>query len=82
MYYTLHSAIKCSDGKVHRLTYDLGELDEESVKMFIQPLKYMDEHFPHTAFWIQQEDKFLYESTHTTEETFTWNKDTENKDSE
>ena len=62
--YIVHTAIKCSDGKVHRLSYDLTEQTEGSVHEFIRVFKEIENRFPDTQFWVDQypdksTDKFI-----------------------
>lgn len=52
--YIVHTAIKCSDGKVHRLSYDLTEQTEGSVQEFGRVFKEIESRFPDTQFWIDQ----------------------------
>jgi hypothetical protein len=50
--YIVHTAIKCSDGKVHRLSYDLTEQTEGSVQEFGRVFTAIEERFPDVQFWI------------------------------
>lgn len=60
--YIVHTAIKCTDGKVHRLSYDLTEQTEGSVYEFARVFKEIEKRFPDVQFWIQQyPDNFKYE---------------------
>lgn len=54
--YIVHAAIKCSDGKVHRLSYDIidGEITEGSAKAFGRVFTEIEKRFPDVQFWIQQ----------------------------
>jgi len=44
--YIVHTAIKCTDGKVHRLSYDLTEQTEGSVYEFARVFKEIEKRFP------------------------------------
>lgn len=57
--YIIHTAIKCSDGKVHRLSYDItdGEITEGSAKAFGRVFTEIEKRFPDVNFWIQQYPK-------------------------
>ena len=44
--YIVHTAIKCSDEKVHRLSYDLTEQTEGSVKEFGRVFTEIEKRFP------------------------------------
>ena len=55
--YIVHTAIKCSDGKVHRLSYDLTEQTEGSVQEFGRVFTEIENRFPDVNFWIQQYPK-------------------------
>lgn len=62
--YIVNTAIKCSDGKVHRLSYDLTNQTEGSVHEFARVFKEIEERFPDTQFWVDQYpdksiDKFI-----------------------
>lgn len=50
----VHTAIKCSDGKVHRLSYDLTKQTEGSVKEFGRMFTEIEKRFPDVNFWIQE----------------------------
>lgn len=52
--YTVHTAIKCSDGKIHRLSYDLTNQTEGSVQEFGRVFTEIEKRFPDVNFWIQQ----------------------------
>ena len=52
--YIVHTAIKCSDGKVHRLSYDLVKQTEGSVKEFGRVFTEIERRFPDVRFAIQQ----------------------------
>lgn len=52
--YIVHTAIKCTDGKVHRLSYDLTKQTEGSVKEFGRVFTEIEKLFPDVNFWIQQ----------------------------
>ena len=52
--YIVHAAIKCSDGKVHRLSYDLTEQTEGSVHEFGRVFTEIEKGFPDTQLWIEQ----------------------------
>ena len=52
--YIIHTAIKCSDGKVHRLSYDLIEQTEGSIHEFARVFKEIEKRFPDVNFCIQQ----------------------------
>ena len=52
--YIVHTAIKCSDGKIRRLSYDLTEQTEGSVKEFGRVFTEIEKRFPDVQFWIQQ----------------------------
>lgn len=68
--YIVHTAIKCSDGKIHRLSYDLTEQTEGSVKEFGRVFTEIEKRFPDVQFWIQQyPENFKGESDN---ETFDW----------
>lgn len=62
--YMVHTAIACSDGKVHRLSYNLTNQTEGSVHEFTRVFKEIEERFPDTQFWVDQYpdksiDKFI-----------------------
>ena len=52
--YIVHTAIKCSDDNVHRLSYDLTEQTEGSVHEFCNVFKEIEKRFPDTQFLVQQ----------------------------
>ena len=52
--YIVHTAIKCSDGKICRLSYDLTEQTEGSVKEFGRVFTEIEKRFPDVQFWVQQ----------------------------
>lgn len=52
--YIVHTAIKCSDGKTHRLSYDLIDQTEGSVNEFGRVFTEIEKRFPDVNFWIQQ----------------------------
>ena len=52
--YIVHTAIKCSDGKIHRLSYDLTDQTEGSVREFGRVFSEIEKRFPDVQFWIQQ----------------------------
>lgn len=52
--YIVYTAIKCSDGKKHRLSYDLTEQTEGSVMEFGRVFTEIEKRFPDVKFWIQQ----------------------------
>lgn len=52
--YIVHAAIKCSDGKTHRLSYDLTNQTEGSVQEFGRMFTEIEKRFPDVNFWIQQ----------------------------
>lgn len=52
--YIVHTAIKCSDGKTHRLSYDLTNQTEGSVQEFGRVFTEIEKIFPDVNFWIQQ----------------------------
>ena len=52
--YIVHTAIKCSDGKIHRLSYDLTNQTEGSVQEFGRVFGEIEKRFPDVQFWIQQ----------------------------
>ena len=52
--YIIHTVIKCSDGKVRKLSYDLTEQTEGSVQEFGRVFKEIEKRFPDTQFWIDQ----------------------------
>ena len=93
-YYIVHTAIKCSDGKIHRLSYDLTEQTEGSVKEFGRVFAEIEKRFPEVNFWIEQypenkedlDDMNKYVSIHHPDAYKTpsdhYKKTTENKDSE
>ena len=54
MKYIMHTAILCSDGKVHRLSYDLTNQTEGSMWEFTRVLKEVENIFPDTQFWVDQ----------------------------
>lgn len=58
--YIIHTAIKCSDDKVHRLSYDLTNQTEGSVREFGSVFGEIEKRFPNTQFWI---DKYPDKST-------------------
>ena len=59
--YIVHTAIKCSDGKVHRLSYDLIDQTEGSVREFGRVFSEIEKRFPDVQFWIQQYPNYLPE---------------------
>ena len=44
--YIVHTAIKCSDGKMHILSYDLTEQTEGSVEEFGRVFTEIEKRFP------------------------------------
>lgn len=52
--YIVHTAIKCSDGKIRRLSYDLTKQTEGSVHEFARVFKEIEKRFPDVNFWIQE----------------------------
>lgn len=72
--YIIHTAIKCSDGKVHRLSYDLIKQTEGSVQEFGRMFTEIEKRFPDTNFCIEQYPENLEISPDG--ETFPW--DSEN----
>ena len=52
--YIVHTQIKCADGKIRRLSYDLIEQTEGSVKEFGRVFREMEKRFPDVQFWIQR----------------------------
>ena len=52
--YIVHTAIKCSDGKIHRLSYNLTNQTEGSVREFGSVFSEIERIFPDVNFWIQQ----------------------------
>lgn len=52
--YIIHTAIKCSDGNVRRLSYDLTKQTEGSVHEFGRVFAEIEKRFPDVNFWIQQ----------------------------
>ena len=54
MKYIVHTAIKCSDDKVHRLSYDLVDQTEGSVKELGRVFTEIETRFPDVQFFIQQ----------------------------
>ena len=52
--YIIHTAALCSDGKVHRLSYDLASQTEGGVLEFTRVLKEIEDRFPDIQFWVQQ----------------------------
>lgn len=59
--YTIHTAIKCSDGNVHRLSYDLIEQTEGSVREFGRLFAEIEKRFPDVQFWIKKGHESIYE---------------------
>ena len=55
--YIIHTAIKCSDDKVHRLSYDLTKQTEGSVQEFGRVFTAIEERFPDVQFWVQEYPK-------------------------
>lgn len=54
--YIVHTAIKCSDGKTHKLSYDIvdEEITEGSAKAFGRIFTEIEKRFPDVQFWIQR----------------------------
>ena len=54
--YVVHTAIKCSDGKTHKLSYDIVDKDitEGSAKAFGRIFTEIEKRFPDVQFWIQR----------------------------
>lgn len=52
--YIVHTAIKCSDEKIHRLSYDLVKQTEGSIHEFGKVFAEIEKRFPDVNFWIQQ----------------------------
>mgnify|MGYP007070324984 CR=1 FL=1 len=52
--YVVHTAIKCSDGKIHRLSYDLTRQTEGSVHEVGRVFTEIEKRFPDVQFWIQK----------------------------
>lgn len=52
--YIIHTAIKCSDENVHRLSYELTEQTEGSVQEFGRLFAEIEKRFPDVQFWIQK----------------------------
>ena len=52
--YIIHTAILCSDGKVHRLSYHLTNQTEGSIREIARVLKEIENIFPDTQFWVDQ----------------------------
>lgn len=52
--YIVHTNVKCSDGKSRRLSYDLTEQTEGSVREFGRMFSEIEKRFPDVQFWIQQ----------------------------
>ena len=52
--YTIHTAIKCTDGNVHRLSYDLTRQTEGSVNELSHVLAEIENRFPDVQFWLDQ----------------------------
>jgi hypothetical protein len=52
--YIVSTAIKCSDDKIHRLSYDLTEQTEGSVYEFGRVFGEIEKRFPDAQFWIDQ----------------------------
>ena len=55
--YVVHIAIECSDGKTHRLSYDLIKQTEGSVQEFGRMFAEIEKRFPDVKFWIQEYPK-------------------------
>ena len=54
--YVIHTCIKCSDGKDHRLSYDLGssKQTDEGMREIGRIFEEIEMRFPDTKFWIQK----------------------------
>ena len=52
--YIIHTAIKCTDGKVHRLSYDLTKQTEGSANELSHVLNEIENRFPDVQFWLDQ----------------------------
>ena len=52
--YIIHTAIRCSDGDIRRLSYDLTEQTEGSVHEFGRVFAEIERRFPDTQFWIDK----------------------------
>lgn len=54
--YIINTAIKCSDGKVHMLSYDMINYDETEtfIPQLCNMFKYIEENFPDTHFCIKK----------------------------
>ena len=48
--YVFHAAIKCEDGKIHRLTYDLNSQTKQSFEEFERVFLEVNKRFP--GVWI------------------------------
>ena len=53
--YMLSVAMKCSDDKVHRLSYDLINQTEGSIREFKGVFSAIERHFPDVQFWIRKD---------------------------
>lgn len=52
--YIVSTSIKCSDGKIHQLGYDLTEQTEGSIYEFGRVFTEIEKRFPDVHFWIGQ----------------------------
>lgn len=52
--YIVSTSIKCSDGKIHQLGYDLTEQTEGSILEFGRVFTEIEKRFPDVHFWIGQ----------------------------
>ena len=52
--YIIHTAIKCTDGKVHRLSHDLARQTEGSANELSHVLAEIENRFPDVQFWLDQ----------------------------
>ena len=60
--YIIHTAIKCTDGKVHRLSYDLSRQTEGSVNELSHVLTEIENRFPDVQFWLDRYPENSYEN--------------------
>ena len=52
--YMIHIAAKCSDGKVHSMTYDIDDEEINSISWLCTMFNYTKEVFPDVHFCIQK----------------------------
>lgn len=60
--YIVHTTIKCSDGKIHRLSYDMASQTEGSVYEISRILEAIEERFPDTHFCVQRYTENSFET--------------------